>query len=84
MSDEQPAEDMWLEFLGPDKPFAWGGLPPMKNCHCGICGNRGIIDTRGKVFTPAGMECGVRRYCICPNGRAMMRSTGGMQLRDPL
>ena len=37
--------------------------------HCCLCGNRGIIDTRGKVFTPTGKECGALVYCICPNGR---------------
>ncbi len=39
--------------------------------HCVLCGNHGIIDTRGKVFTPAGFECGAKVYCLCPNGRAM-------------
>lgn len=39
--------------------------------HCGLCGNHGIIDTTGKVFTPAGYECGGRFFCICPNGRSM-------------
>jgi len=37
--------------------------------HCCLCGNRGLIDTRGKVFTPAGFECGAVVFCICPNGR---------------
>lgn len=37
---------------------------------CGLCGNTGVIDTRGRVKTPAGYECGVRAFCICPNGRA--------------
>jgi hypothetical protein len=41
--------------------------------HCCLCGNYGIIDTRGKVFTPAGFECGDRVFCICPNGREMKR-----------
>ena len=41
--------------------------------HCCLCGNEGIIDTTGKVFTPAGVECGARVYCICPNGQAIKR-----------
>jgi len=41
--------------------------------HCCICGNHGTIDTRGKVFTPAGYECGDLVYCICPNGRVMKK-----------
>lgn len=42
--------------------------------HCCLCGNHGTIDTRGKVFTPAGVECGDRVFCICPNGRASKRA----------
>lgn len=48
----------------------WEGLPLG---HCGICGNSGVIDTRGKVFTAAGVECGMRTYCICPNGQALKK-----------
>jgi len=40
---------------------------------CGLCGNHGFIDTRGKVKTPAGVECGSVFYCICPNGRALKK-----------
>ena len=55
--------DLWL------KEFSATG-------HCCICGNHGIIDTRGKVFTPAGHECGDLVWCICPNGRVMKHSSG--------
>jgi hypothetical protein len=51
--------DTWLEFLG----------PPGVESHCGLCGNIGIVDTRGKVTSSYGDDCGVRAYCICPNGR---------------
>lgn len=55
--------DTWLEFLGPaDDP----------SC-CGLCGNSGVVDTRGKVVSPRGEDCGIRAYCICPNGRAIKR-----------
>lgn len=40
---------------------------------CMICGNKGIIDTRGKMFTPAGYPCGGLAFCICPNGRVMKK-----------
>lgn len=40
--------------------------------HCTLCGNHGIIDTRG-VRTPAGVEVGRLNYCICPNGQVMRR-----------
>lgn len=46
--------------------------------HCCLCGNVGIIDTRGKMFTPAGFECGDRVFCICPNGRAMRKGGAGL------
>ena len=42
--------------------------------HCCLCGNHGVIDTRGKVFTPAGFECGKRVHCICPNGRQIRKA----------
>lgn len=52
------ADDLWLEFINPDVNL------------CGLCGNTGIINTRGLVRSPAGVACGVLRFCICPNGRA--------------
>jgi hypothetical protein len=52
------ANDLWLNFLNHEHNL------------CGLCGNTGIIDTRGLVHSPAGVECGVCQYCICPNGRA--------------
>ncbi len=60
------ANDLWMEFLG--------GTVPMPGCHCGLCGNHGIVDTVGKVSTPAGHPCGVRTFCICPNGRVMKKN----------
>jgi hypothetical protein len=43
-------DDTWLEFLGP---------LGVESC-CGLCGNSGILDTRGAVHSPAGEDCGVR------------------------
>ena len=68
--------DFWIrEFLGPNT----NGTPP---CHCGLCGNSGIIDTRGKVFTAAGVACGGVFFCICPNGRAIKRQAGKRTAKD--
>ena len=44
-----------------------------KRGHCCLCGNHGIINTRNKVFTAAGIECGDIVFCICPNGREWKR-----------
>jgi hypothetical protein len=44
---------------------------------CCLCGNSGIINTRNKVFTAAGVECGDIAFCICPNGRSWKK-------QDPL
>lgn len=41
---------------------------------CGLCGNRGIIDTRHSAISPAGVRCGGTFLCICPNGRAMKKA----------
>jgi hypothetical protein len=49
-----------------------------KHQACCLCGNRGIIDTRGKVSTPAGYECGDVVFCICPNGRTMKKQDPNM------
>lgn len=72
-------DDLWLEFLGGDPPI-----------HCGLCGNSGVVDTVGKVATPNGVPCGVRVFCICPNGRVQKSHTeapphtaGEMVISDP-
>jgi hypothetical protein len=54
-TEETPME-LWLEFLS--------------NNLCSLCGQTGVIDTRG-IRTPAHVECGGLHYCICPNGRAL-------------
>lgn len=41
---------------------------------CGLCGNHGIIDTVGKIRSPAGVECGIKVPCLCANGRAIKRA----------
>jgi len=58
--------------------------------HCTLCGNRGVIDTRG-VRTPAGKEVGRLNWCICPNGQIMRKIEGGTppsvpryELRNPV
>ena len=40
------------------------------NGHCSLCGNTGVIDTRG-VETTAGVPVGRRNWCICPNEQSM-------------
>lgn len=65
-------DDTWLEFLGP---------LGVESC-CGLCGNTGILDTRGKVKTPRGEDCGVRSCCICPNGRSMKHHLAGAPLPE--
>ncbi len=42
---------------------------------CSLCGQRGIIDTRG-VETPAGFPAGRLNWCLCPNGQAMREQAG--------
>lgn len=60
--DDVPVNaDTWLEFLG----------PPGSEAYCGLCGNRGVVDTRGRVIAPDGNDCGIRAFCFCPNGRTL-------------
>jgi len=67
-SKTDPIVRLWMEFVHP-------------KIVCGLCGNRGILDTRGHVTTAAGIKCGVRRYCICPNGRELQKQRVN-QLKD--
>lgn len=41
--------------------------------HCTLCGNSGVVDTRG-VKTPAGVPVGRLNYCICPNGQVLRKA----------
>ena len=69
MADREPVDDdTWLEFLGPSEHAMF----------CGLCGNSGVVDTRGRVKSPVGDDCGVRAFCICPNGRAAKAHCGGV------
>lgn len=63
--------DIWTEFLHTTKDTT---KDPIK--HCGLCGNRGIIDTKKSARTSAGWPVGIRAFCICPNGRAMKSGLG--------
>lgn len=58
---QQVLEDYWFTYVA--------GL------HCTICGNSGIIDSRG-VSTAAGVVVGRLNWCICPNGQTIRRKTG--------
>ena len=60
-SFQQVLRDYWLKYVA--------GL------HCTICGNCGIIDSRG-VTTAAWVEVGRLNWCICPNGQTMRIKTG--------
>jgi len=48
---------------------------------CTLCGNRGIIDTRG-VKTADGIEVGARNFCLCPNGQRDRRVFGAIEKFD--
>ncbi len=65
-------EDTWLEFTSHALGF------PI----CGLCGNTGVIDTTLSAWSSAGMRCGIRRFCICPNGRAYHEERGGKELSE--
>lgn len=65
MVNREPVnDDTWFEFLN------------HQSGRCGLCGNSGIVDTRGKVVSPRGEDCGVRACCICPNGRTIKYLSG--------
>ena len=39
---------------------------------CTLCGNSGILDTRG-TQNPAGKAVGKLNYCFCPNGQTLRK-----------
>jgi hypothetical protein len=43
--------------------------------HCTLCGNSGVIDSRGRK-TAAGVLAGRLNWCICPNGQALRKQMG--------
>jgi hypothetical protein len=57
MSESNPITDYWHEH------YVNRGM-------CSLCGNSGVIDTRG-ARTPMGLEVGRVNFCICPNGQLM-------------
>lgn len=67
-------KDLWLEFtvyvnLGHGRTNI-----PM----CGLCGNTGEVNTRDRAIAPNGTtDCGVKAFCICPNGRCLKKLATG-------
>lgn len=59
---------LWIEFTVNAIIPSHGHAIPV----CGLCGNSGILDTTGSA-TIHDKPCGIRTFCICPNGRAMKR-----------
>jgi hypothetical protein len=62
---------LWLEFTVLVPQATMGIAIPL----CGLCGNSGWVDTTAHVLSPRGVPCGIRATCICPNGRAIRRSS---------
>lgn len=66
---KKPNSELWLEYVVE--------VDPPKHLKdtietipvCGLCGNSGIVETNPK--TAYGVACGVRKPCICPNGRRL-------------
>lgn len=54
------------------KPIADYWFDHYQDGHCTLCGNRGIVDTRG-VATAAGVVVGRLNFCICPNGQVLRK-----------
>lgn len=65
----------WLEYYTNEDTF--GNL-------CSLCGNTGVIDTRGKAISPMGIDAGKINFCICPNGQAMRHKMDNTDLGKEL
>lgn len=53
----------------------------VKDHHCSLCGNYGVLDTRG-VRTAMGVEVGRLNYCICPNGMSLRNAGADLSKMD--
>jgi hypothetical protein len=60
----KPVADYWYQFYCTN--------------HCTLCGNSGVIDTRGAT-TAAGIRVGRLNWCICPNGQAFRNQSKGAE-----
>jgi hypothetical protein len=64
-------DELWREFIV-EAPPPKGSKDVLESVPvCGLCGNTGIVETFAKTLY--GAPCGVRKPCICPNGRAVKR-----------
>lgn len=54
-----------------------------ENHLCSLCAQSGVIDTTG-IRSPAGVECGGKSWCICPNGQTMRVKSGCKTPQDYL
>ena len=66
-----PCSDKCLDAYKEELGYRLWEADFMRDGQCGLCGNRGIVDTIGTAFTASGKPNGVRAHCICPNGRRM-------------
>ena len=67
MSNQSTSEDL-------SKFWARHYVHPETGCCC-LCGNSGIVDTRGTTWTPKRKPSGARVFCFCPNGQLIRRET---------
>jgi len=63
MRRNKKVTEYWLEYYVSNN---WG--------LCSLCGNTGIIDSTQTAISPAGVKCGRKNFCICPNGQALRAS----------
>ncbi len=49
---------------------------------CSLCGNMGVIDTRGRAISGAGIDAGRLNYCLCLNGMEMRKQKAKLMSRD--
>lgn len=68
-------KDSWLEFTVLVKRVF--GDQEFDIPMCGLCGNTGTIDTTNSAKSPAGVSCGGKFFCVCPNGRARKKRKQG-------
>jgi len=71
-SPHKQLSQLWMEYTVMVLSPVLGMEIPL----CGLCGNSGLLDTTPTTKwnkTP----CGIRAFCICPNGRAQRKFSRG-------
>jgi hypothetical protein len=53
-----------------------------RTSRCSLCGDFGVVDTRGRVLDPEGRDQGRLQWCFCPYGQSYRDGAEGSGITD--